>query len=275
MRIIFAFVLLIGVGLAGSAAYLAMQKFNQYEAQIAAQRRINTPAIELVEVAVAAGPLTFGTTLEADDVRMAKWPKDGVPEGAFTDLAELIGVDGGKPRSIIRAFIKDEPILASKITNFGQDAGIRSLLAPGMRAFTIGVNVSTGVSGFLQPNDKVDIYWTGDTDRGSVTRLFLEDVRLIAIDQNTNEEVSVVKVAKTVTVEVSPQVVAQLTQAQQTGRLTLSLRGVEDLTLTGALEVDSNDISGNIINEVVEDRVCTRRTRKGTEVIIEEIPCTD
>lgn len=275
MRIIFAFVLLIGVGLAGSAAYLAMQKFNQYEAQIAAQRRINTPAIELVEVAVAAGPLTFGTTLEADDVRMAKWPKDGVPEGAFTDLAELIGVDGGKPRSIIRAFIKDEPILASKITNFGQDAGIRSLLAPGMRAFTIGVNVSTGVSGFLQPNDKVDIYWTGDTDRGSVTRLFLEDVRLIAIDQNTNEEVSVVKVANTVTVEVSPQVVAQLTQAQQTGRLTLSLRGVEDLTLTGALEVDSNDISGNIINEVVEDRVCTRRTRKGTEVIIEEIPCTD
>lgn len=275
MRIVVLLVMLIGLGLAGSAGYLAMQKFNQYEFDIARLERLNTPNIDLVEVAVASENLIFGTILKAEDVRMAPWPKEDIPEGAFTDLLSILGPEGGEPRSIIRAMVKGEPVLATKVTEFGQDSGIRSLLAPGMRAFTIPVNVTSGVSGFLQPNDRVDIYWSGANNQGSFTKLFLEDIRLIAIDQNTNEEVSTIRIASTVTVEVSPQVVAELTQAQQSGSLTLSLRGVLDGTLSGEVEVDQNEISGNIINEVVEEKVCTRRTRKGTEVIVEEIPCVD
>lgn len=275
MRIVFAFVLLIGVGLAGSAAYLAMQKFNEYELRIAEQNRNKGPQIDLVEVAVASEALIFGTFLSAEDVRMAPWPKDAVPEGAFTSLESILGPEGGEPRAIIRVLVKDEPILASKVTLFGQDAGVRSRLAPGMRAFTIKVDVTSGVSGFLQPNDKVDIYWTGRGGLGTITKLLLEDVRLIAIDQNANEEISNVSIAKTVTAEVSPQVVAQLTQAQQSGRLTLSLRGAEDGSITGALEVNQDDITGRENNEVVAEKVCTTRTRKGTEVVEVVVDCPD
>lgn len=275
MRVIFILILVCGFGLAGSAAYMIMQRFNQYEAQLAEQRRNLAPAIELVEVAVAAEALDFGHNLKPEDVRMATWPADAVPLGAFVTIEAIIGLEGEDPRAILRNIGKDEPIILGKVSEFGEDAGIRSRLSTGMRAFTIRVDVTTGVSGFLQPNDRVDIYWTGGNNLGTITKLLLEGVRLIAIDQNVNEDAQRPQIAKTVTVEVSPQVVAQLTQAQQSGRLSLSLRGVEDSTVSGIVEVNQSDISGNEVIVIEETRECFTTTRKGTEVIKTPAPCPD
>ncbi len=273
MRIVFAFVLLIGIGLAGAAAYLAQQTFGDLEADLAQARRNNVPAIELIGVAVATRELVFGQFLRPGDVKLVAWPKANVPAGAFTDMERLIGGEGAEPRAILIAMVKDEPVLPHKITAFGEDAGVRSRLAPGMRAFTININVSTGVSGFLQPNDRVDVYWTGDDGGSTITRLMLEKVRLIAVDQVENSDISRTIIARNVTVEVSPQTVAQLTQAQQTGRLTLSLRGAEDDAETGDLQVDQRDIIGNEVKAIEIKPICTLRTRKGSEVIVVEVPC--
>ncbi|OUS08350.1 Flp pilus assembly protein CpaB [Rhodobacterales bacterium 52_120_T64] len=273
MRIVFALVLLIGIGLAGAAAYLAQQTFGELEADLAQARRNNMPSIELVGVAVATRELNFGSFLRPGDVKLIGWPKDNVPSGAFTDLEKIIGGEGAEPRAILIGIVKDEPILPHKVTAFGEDAGVRSRLAPGMRAFTININVSTGVSGFLQPNDRVDVYWTGDDGGRTITRLILEGVRLIAVDQVENSDISRTILARNVTVEVSPQVVAELTQAQQTGRLTLSLRGAEDDVLTGVFAVDQTDIIGNETIAVEAKPVCTLRTRKGAEVVVVEVPC--
>lgn len=275
MRIVFAFVLLIGIGLAGAAAYLAQQTFTELETELAQARRDNAPSIELVGVAVATRELVFGKFLTAGDVKLIGWPKNNVPAGAYTDLEKLLGGEGAEPRAVLITMVRDEPVLPHKVTDFGMDAGVRSRLAPGMRAFTININISTGVSGFLQPNDRVDVYWTGDGGGGTVTRLILEGVRLIAVDQVENSDVSRTIIARTVTVEVSPQTVAELTQAQQTGRLTLSLRGAEDEAVSGVFEVDQNDIIGNEVIAVEAKPVCTLRTRKGAEVIVTEVPCPE
>ena len=48
-----------------------------------------------------------------------------------------------------------------KVTDPGEEAGVTSQLEPGMRAFALRVDVASGVSGFLRPGDRVDIYWTG------------------------------------------------------------------------------------------------------------------
>lgn len=275
MRIVFAFVLLIGIGLAGVAAYLAQQTFTELETELAQARRNNAPSIELVGVAVATKNLVFGKFLEEGDVKLIGWPKNNVPAGAYTNLEKIMGGEGAEPRAVLITIVKDEPILPHKVTDFGQDAGVRSRLAPGMRAFTINISVSTGVSGFLQPNDRVDIYWTGSDGGSTITRLILEGVRLIAVDQVENADISRTILARNVTVEVSPQIVAELTQAQQTGRLTLSLRGAEDDVLSGALQVDTTDIIGREIKVVEEKPVCTLRTRKGAEVVVVEVPCPE
>ena len=77
---------------------------------------------------------------------------------------------------------------------------------------------------------------------------------------------------------VSPKTVASLVQAQSTGKLLLSLRGVNDDTTSEAIEVTQNDLLGR--QEVKEEviavkKVCTIKTRKGAEVIEVPIPCSN
>ena len=57
-----------------------------------------------------------------------------------------------------------------------------------MRAFTIRVDATSGVSGFLRPSDRVDVYWSGRSEIGEVTQLIEAGVRIIAIDQSADED---------------------------------------------------------------------------------------
>ena len=127
--------------------------------------------------------------------------------------------------------------------------------------------------------DKIDIYWTGNVRQGeTVTKLIMDGISLIAIDQFSDQNSSAPVVAKTVTVAVSPRTVASLVQAQSTGKLLLSLRGVNDETVSGAIEVTQNDLLGRqeITPEAERiERICTIKTRRGADVIAVPIPCSN
>mgnify|MGYP001801097027 CR=1 FL=1 len=179
-----------------------------------------------------------------------------------------------------------EAILDVKLTKPGEAAGITSQLEIGMRAFAIRVDVSTGVSGFLRPGDRVDVYWTGQINngdtigRGDVTKLIEAGVQIIAIDQSAADDVEEPTIAQTVTVSARPEQVAALAQAQSTGRLSLSLVGAEDDTTAARVEIDQRRLLG--IQEQVQEQVqveekqvCTIRTRRGSEVVDIPIPCTN
>ncbi len=278
MRMIFALILVIGMGLAGFAVYMAQGRFNEYQTVLDSQRAKLQKNVPLVRVFVSAKPLRYGQKLTKEDVRIVAWPEDAIPEGAFTDPKVLFDEDPDLLRSVLRAMEKDEAILAVKVTEPGEEAGIASRLSAGMRAFTIRVDVASGVSGFLQPGNRVDVYWTGQIGTRDVTRLILEDIKLIAIDQSADGDSNNPTVARTVTAEVSPGVVASLAQAQATGRLLLSLRGAEDETRLGQIEVDQEQLLGiqqEVVEQVREKRICTTKTRKGTDVVETAIPCPD
>jgi len=140
------------------------------------------------------------------------------------------------------------------------------------------------VSGFLRPGDRVDVYWTGrngSRQNGDVTKLIEAGIQLIAIDQSSSADEAQATIARTVTVSVNPQQVAALAQAQSSGRLSLSLVGAEDDTVAEAIEIDQNTLLGIEApepQEVVrqeEARTCSIRTRRGSEVVMIPIPCTD
>ena len=280
MRIVFALVLIFGVALAGGAVYFASQQFNANESRIAELSKRVSKNVELVDVYVAATELKYGQPLTKDDVTTIEWPVNSIPETAFTKAEVLFGLEGElDTRMVIRVVDPGEILLSTKVTNLGEDVGVASRLAVGMRAFTLRVDVASGVSGFLRPGDKVDIYWTGEIDRGEkVTKLIMDGISLIAIDQSSESSSVAPTVAKTVTVAVSPKTVASLVQAQSTGKLLLSLRGVNDDTTSEAIEVTQNDLLGR--QEVKEEviavkKVCTIKTRKGAEVIDVPIPCSN
>ena len=282
MRVIFGLVLLAGLALAGGAVFMAKDYIGQYLAELARAKEMQCAIVPTQTVFVAARSLNYGDVLAPEDVREVKWPKDAIPEGTFDDLAVLFPEGDEESRLIVRPMEENEAVLAVKITEPGEDIGLTSRLEKGMRAFTIRVDVASGVSGFLRPGDKVDVYWTGQiADAGGsqdVTMLIQNAVRLIAVDQ-TDNQMNGTRIARTVTVAAKPEQVAALAQAQSTGKLSLSLVGAGDDTEVNEIRVDQVSLLGLTqaapVAKAPEAKVCTIRTRRGAEVVVIPIPCTN
>ena len=279
MRLVFGFVLLIGLGLAGGAVYMARDFIGQQQAQLAEAELAKEAIVPTVQVYVVKKQMRYGQRLTVEDVNTVRWPVAAVPEGAFVSEEGLFPKGLEITRSILRTMEPNEAVMAIKVTGPGEDAGVSSRLSPGMRAFAIRTDVTSGVSGFLRPGDRVDIYWTGKGTNGEgVTKLIDAGVRLIAIDQSADEDRNHPTVARTVTVELNPRQVASLAQAQATGRLSLSLVGADDVLVSESVEVDQRDLLGVVEQVVVEapkERFCTIRRRSGEEVVVIPIPCTN
>lgn len=288
MRLVFGLVLMAGIALAGGAVYMAKNYIGGYQQALAKERAARERMVKTVPVYVAERALKYGEDLTAEDIREVHWPENALPEGTFATMEDLFPKGESVVRVVLRAMEKSEPILAVKVTEPGADAGITSRLERGMRAFALRVDVASGVSGFLRPGDKVDVYWTGKVSTGpnsqvrsDVTKLIEAGVQLIAIDQSAASELDGATIARTVTVSVSPQQVAGLAQAQTTGRLSLSLVGTGDDIVAEAIEVDQNSLLGIVPEEIAEEikkeeeKVCTIRTRRGAEVVAIPIPCTN
>lgn len=285
MRAVFGLVLVVGIALAGGAVMMAKKYITAYQTELQNERAARAAVVPTVDVLVATRALRYGETLQTGDVRKVLWPENAIPEGAFLDQNVLFPPELTEMRVVLRAMEKDEAIMAVKVTKPGEDAGLTSQLERGMRAFAIKVDVASGVSGFLRPGDRVDVYWTGSVagavegERGDVTRLIEANVSLIAVDQSAGGDLDGTMIARTVTVAARPEQVAALAQAQSTGDLSLSLVGAGDDTIAAAVEVNQRSLLGLGARERVapkaEERVCTIRTRRGAEVMEIPIPCTN
>lgn len=278
MRAMFGLVLVAGVGLAGAAVYMAKGYISKTETALQKELAIKAQTGGLVEVYVVKKSVDYGAPLTKDDVQKSYLPKNTLPEATFGDIAMLFPEDSTEPRYVLRPMEKFEPILAIKVTEPGEQAGLTGALEKGMRAFAIKVEAAD----FLQPGDRVDIYWTGATESstGEITRLIESTMKIIAVDRNGKSQSSDGSIQnRTMTVAATPEQVARLAQAQATGRLVMSLVGVGDDTETGKIEVDTGSMLG--ITEaaapvaVEAEKVCTIRTRKGADVVEIPIPCTN
>ena len=277
MRAVFALVLILGLGLAGFAAYSAQQYISQTQAELAQARANAQPNIETTEVFVAKRALSYGERLREEDVKAVEWPKRSTPENVFLDEADLFPDGEDALRTVLRAIEPGEPLMTVKLTRPGEDAGMTARLERGMRAFALRVNVTTGVSGFLRPGDRVDVYWTGRRGGEEITKLIDTNVELIAVDQQADTDRNRnAMIARNITVKATPQQVAQFAQAQSTGQLSLALVGVRDDSTAEVIEVDQRRLLG--IEEaapVEQEERCSVRTRRGGEVVDIPVPCTN
>ena len=277
MRVAQIAVLAAGVGIAGFGVYMAQAYVTQTEQAMAAARAQNAqrPTLETVELLVASRPLRYGEPIRPEDVRKIIWPANAVPAGAFNELDALIP-DPQRPRIALRAMEAMEPVLSVKVSQPGQPAGIAAQLSPGMRAFTMRVDAGSGISGNLRPSDLVDVYWTGRAgDDGEVTRLIVSGLRTIALDDIADQDRNISGTPRTVTIEAAPEVVATLAQGQATGRLSLSVVGLDDSTEIATFQIDRSQLLGMEAQVQTLAERCTIRTRRGNELVETEIPCTN
>lgn len=115
--------------------------------------RINNPAeIERTSVIVAAVDVEAKTELLPQMLKMTEIPTEAVHIDAVKNITDVVGMINAGP------LVMDEPILSSKVYEKGDlKAGLAFNIEHDKRAYTVAVSAITGVAGFLQPGDKVDI----------------------------------------------------------------------------------------------------------------------
>jgi len=237
--------------LAGAAVFLAQNWLQSQKPQI-----VEVPAepqVQMATVVVAATPLYFGNTVRREHLREIEWPAGAVPPGSFASVDDLIG-EGDERRVALRAIEINEPVLKNKISGFGGRASLSTILAPEMRAATIRVNDINGVAGFVLPGDHVDIMLTRSagadgSESNLLTDVLLQNVKVLAIDQDANEDRAQPAVVKAVTLEVTPVQAQKLVLAQRLGQLSLALRNVTNAVAEKPKTVTLHDLRVGEVNQ--------------------------
>jgi pilus assembly protein CpaB len=145
--------------------------------------------------------------------------------------------------AVARASFKiGEPIIKEKIVTPRDGGFLSAVLYPGMRAISVGVDVVSGNAGFIFPGDKVDLLLTHqigspDGKKSFATETFVEDVRVLAIDQTVMSSNNQTFVPKTVTMEVTPKQAEEVLVATQLGKISLVLRAIGSTTFNNVNSV--------------------------------------
>jgi pilus assembly protein CpaB len=216
---------LVAIGIAAAAALFARNMM----AGSAAPTVIAAPAAPKAQVLVAAKPLPMGHILTPEDLRWASWPDDGVDDN-------YVANGEGDPASLAGKVVKvgmqpGQPVVISQIVGPGERGFLAAVLTPGMRAVSVAVSDTSGVGGFIFPGDRVDMILTHEVPHGQGLSLrgaetLLTNVRVLAIDQISNDVEKVAKVVRTVTVEVPPRYAETIAVMQRLGAVSLSLRSL-------------------------------------------------
>ena len=196
------------------------------------------------KVAVATAPLGYGTVITPDKVRFVDFPNTSIPPGSFTTAQQLL--PAGKKRVALVPIAVNEPILKDKISAEGQGASISALLPDGMRAATVRINDVSGVAGFIQPNDHVDVLITRTTGESEITDVLLQNIRVIAMGVHAKDSDGKPIAARTATLEVAPLDAQKLALGEAAGSLSLVLRKPGEPSDPVVETVSMNDLRYNM-----------------------------
>ncbi|WP_305041474.1 Flp pilus assembly protein CpaB [Geoalkalibacter sp.] len=184
---------------------------------------IQQEAVPTARVVIAARDLEVGTPLSAANLTLADWPRGGVPQGSFSDVAACEG------RVAVARLRAGHPVLAADLAAPGSGPGLVAAIAPGHRAMAIRVDEVIGVGGFILPNTYVDVIAIDDQGNKAVkARTLLERIEVLAIAQETTNEDGKPKVVKTVTLKLSPEQAEKLALQTSQGSVQLALRNPLD-----------------------------------------------
>lgn len=215
-------------------------------------RRDVVETVETTTVVVARVDIAPGTRLTEELLRLVSWPADAVPEGSFDNIQALIR-DTAQAPILLREARQGEPMLKYILSPYGARGGLPIKIPEDMRAITVAVNEINGVAGFILPGDYVDIIHTtkeGRADERLVTRVILQNTKVLGIDQISSESETEPRIVNAVTLLVSPFDGQRLALAQSLGQLTLLLR---------------NDFDASLIDETVatyKDLLTIEKNRK-------------
>jgi pilus assembly protein CpaB len=195
------------------------------------------------DIVVAGQDIPPGTTLNDEAIKKGliktmPWPKASVPAGAFSSTQQVIG----KVNRV--KIIANEPILESRLA--GEGAGLTVRLEAGKRAMATRVDEIIGVSGFIVPDDRVDIILTttpvGAGADAKISKIVMQNKRVLSVAQSTEQKDGKPQLARSITLEVTPEEAERLSLAATEGQITMALRGLGDDNSVATIGANKRDL---------------------------------
>lgn len=193
------------------------------------QKETDTLRAANQEIVVAAQDILPGTIFNEESLKKGltkttPWPKTSIPPGAFSTPQQIMG-------KVSRVkILANEPILESRLA--GEGAGLTVRLEAGKRAVALRVDEIVGVSGFIVPDDRVDVILTttplGSAQDAKISKIVLQNKRVLSVAQSTEQKDGKPQLARSITLEVTPEEAEKLSLASQEGQIALALRGLGD-----------------------------------------------
>src|SRR6201984_1170077 len=221
---------LVAILLAGGTAML-VRSWLQQQRTVEAEAAPMPPPPAQKSVLVARSAIPRGQILKPTDLAWQTWPDGGldhayIQKGVKT-IEDFAGWVARAPSG------RGEPITESKIVAPGSRGFLAAVLRPGMRAISVPVTATSGISGFVFPGDQVDLLIThqltgagGNEAQHKAAETVLQDVRVIGVDQKLDSKTGEPLVAHTATLEVTPKQSEMIAVASEIGKLSLSLRSL-------------------------------------------------
>ena len=248
-RILF---LLFAVIVAGGTAMLARAWLQAERAALVAQLSGGRPAaIEAapkttLQVLVVKSALRVGHILKPDDLRWQPWPQGSLPAAYIVEgkrqISDFVG-------AVVRLPVyAGQPLVENDIVMPGSRGFLAAVLRQGMRAVSLPLTATSGVSGFIYAGDRVDVLLThalqateGAKEQHHATETILRNARVIAIDQKADfVPGDKPEVAKNATLELTPKQAEIITLGVRMGELSLALRSLQDEEGEGASSEDAS-----------------------------------
>jgi pilus assembly protein CpaB len=151
-------------------------------------------------VVVASQSVPVGTRITEDMVTLKPLSSDAVLADAYRDTGDVVGQVTRVP------LVADEQVIPTKVTATGAAIGdmenppLAYVIPEGMRAVSIHVDNTIGVSGLIRPGDYVDVILTmqieegndaegGESTKDQIARTILQNVQVLSVDQDVTRTV--------------------------------------------------------------------------------------
>lgn len=211
--------------------------------------------VETVQVVVAAVDMQWGTKLTKEMLKKVSFLKSSLPNGYYSDTDLLLD------RVLISPLKSNDPVTESRLAPKDvKVGGVSAVLDKGKRAVSVKGDKVVGLSGLVNPGNRVDVLVTMKNPENDkdMTKLVLENIPVLATGtqiENKNGDPAPVDVY---TLEVTSEQAEKLALASTRGRLQFALRNITDS--------ESVRTSGADIAETLKSLSVARTTPKSKSV---------
>ncbi len=228
--------LVLGVVVGGAAIKIVVDVVNNAQA---------ATRTDLAQCVVAKVDIDYAEEITPEKLVLKEWPKSSLPAQYFDSLEAV------NTRVSGMYIAKDVPVYPSMLAPEGTPPGIQVRIKKGYRAVAVAIDEVTGVSYQVAPSDRVDVValvkHRQDGQTKQMSRIILQNIEVASVGRqlHTDKRGETKSVARSVTLLLRPEEVAELHLAQSLGgRISLALRGNQEDDGDGEGEATQDSLVG-------------------------------